>query len=96
MNVCKIRGNVVSTNKSERLNGLKLMVCMQIDFLTGKEIGAPFVAIDTVSAGIGEVVMVVNGSSARQTSYTENKPVDASIIAIIDSIEIEGKIVFRK
>lgn len=96
MNVCKVKGNVVSTNKSEKLNGLKLMVIVQIDMVSGKETGNPLIAIDTVGAGIGEVVMMVGGSSARQTAHTENKPVDAAIIGIIDSIEIEGKIVFRK
>ena len=72
------------------------MVIVQIDLVSGKEIGSPLVAVDTVGSGIGEVVMMVGGSSARQTSYTENKPVDAAIIGIIDSIEIEGNIVFRK
>ena len=52
-------------------------------------------AVDTVGAGEGEVVMLVRGSSARQTAHTENKPVDASIVGIIDSIEYDGKIVFK-
>lgn len=96
MNVCRVKGNVVSTNKSEKLCGLKLMVVIQIEITTGKETGIPIVAIDTVGAGEGEVVMVVGGSSARQTTVTENKPIDAAIIAIIDSIEIDGEVVFRK
>lgn len=96
MNVCRVIGNVVSTNKSDRLKGLKLMVCRQLDILTGKETAVSLIAVDTVGAGEGEVVMVVGGSSSRQTAVTENKPVDASIVAIIDSIEIEGKVVFRK
>lgn len=96
MNVCKVKGNVVSTNKSERLKGMKLLVLRQIDIPTGKETGNMFVAVDTIGAGEGEVVLVVNGSSARQTSHTDSKPVDASIIAIVDSIEIEGNVVFKK
>lgn len=96
MNVCRVKGNVVSTNKSDRLSGMKLMVVVQMDIPTGKETGNTFVAIDTVGAGEGEVVLVVNGSSARQTGHTENKPVDASIVAIIDSIEIDGNLVFKK
>jgi ethanolamine utilization protein EutN len=96
MNVCRVKGNVVSTTKSDKLSGMKLMVVVQMDIMTGKETGNIFVAIDTVGAGDGEVVLVVSGSSARQTSHTENKPVDASIIAIVDSIEIDGKVVFRK
>ncbi len=96
MNVCRVKGNIVSTNKSEKLQGMKLMVVVQLEMDTGKETGIPTVAIDTVGAGEGEVVLVVGGSSARQTPVTENKPVDSAIIAIIDSIEIAGEVVFRK
>lgn len=96
MVVCKVKGNVVSTNKSDKLMGLKLMVVSQFNIITGNEEGAAYIAIDTVGAGEGEMVLVVSGSSSRQTNVTENKPVDAAIIAIVDSIEIEGNIVFRK
>ena len=54
------------------------------------------VAIDAVGAGEGEVVMCVGGSSSRQTALTENKPVDLSIIAIVDSVELKGKKIFEK
>jgi ethanolamine utilization protein EutN/carbon dioxide concentrating mechanism protein CcmL len=67
-----------------------------IELSTFEEKGAPIVAIDTVGAGAGEVVMLCGGSSSRQTPITENKPSDMAIVAIIDSIEIEGKEVFRK
>lgn len=96
MIVCRVKGSVVSTNKTEKLMGFKLLVVTQVNIVTGKEEGPTFVAVDTVGAGEDEVVMVVNGSSARQTQYTENRPVDASIVSIVDSIEVEGKIVFRK
>lgn len=96
MDICKVVGSVVSTNKTEKLNGLKLMVVKKMDIQSGKEDDQTFISIDAVGAGEGEVVMVVKGSSARQTPQTENKPVDAAIIAIIDSIEIEGKVVFKK
>ena len=96
MVVCKVLGNVVSTNKTEKLTGLKLMVVNQINLATGDLEGLTFISVDTVGAGEGEVVLVVNGSSARQTGQTDQKPVDSSIIAIIDSIEIAGEIVFRK
>lgn len=96
MIVCRVKGSVVSTNKSEKLMGMKLMVVVQMDIMTGKETGNPLIAIDTVGSGEGEVVLLVGGSSARQTAVTENKPVDASIIAIIDSIEVNGNTVFRK
>lgn len=96
MVVCRVKGSVVSTNKTDKLQGMKLMVVCQFNIETGKEDGNAYIAIDTVGAGEGEIVMVVSGSSSRQTLQTENKPVDAAIIAIIDSIEIEGRIVFKK
>lgn len=96
MTLCKVKGNIVSTNKTEKLRGFKLLVVTQYNVVTGKEEGSHFVAVDTVGAGEGEVVMVVSGSSARQTQQTESKPVDAAIVAIIDSVEIENKLVFRK
>ena len=96
MQIARVHGNVVSTNKSERLHGLKLLVAVNIDLDTFEEKGAPFVTVDTIGAGEGEVVMCVNGSSARQTPMTDAKPVDNSIVAIIDSIELRGKRIFEK
>jgi microcompartment protein CcmK/EutM len=54
------------------------------------------VAVDSVGAGEGEIVIVVRGSSARQTAELMNVPTDTSIVAIVDSIELHGKIVFKK
>ncbi len=96
MKVSRVIGSVVSTNKSEKLRGVKLMVVREVDILTREQTGIPLVAVDTVGAGVGEEVLVVSGSSSRQTTFTENKPVDLAIIAIIDSIEVEGKLVFKK
>jgi microcompartment protein CcmK/EutM len=96
MIVGRVKGNVVSTNKSETLTGLKLMVIVPIDLDTMSEYGSPVVAIDAVGAGQGEVVMCCSGSSSRQTSFTENKPSDLAIVAIIDSIDLKGKRVFEK
>ena len=91
-----ISGSVVSTNKSETLKGLKLLVVMPLDTETLKEKGSPLVAIDAVGAGEGEVVICVSGSSSRQTAFTDGTPCDLAIIAIIDSIDIHGKRVFEK
>lgn len=96
MQIARVRGNVVSTNKTEKLLGLKLLIVMPIDLSTFEEKGTPIVAIDTVGAGVGEVVMLCSGSSSRQTALTENKPSDMAIVAIIDSIELNGNIIFRK
>ena len=91
-----VKGSVVSTNKSETLQGLKLLVVAPIDLDTMQPKGSPLVAIDAVGAGEGEVVMCCSGSSSRQTSITDGKPSDLAIIAIIDSVELRGDVVFRK
>lgn len=96
MILARVRGNVVSTNKSDKLLGLKLLIVVPIDIESFAEKGAPLVAIDTVGAGEGEVVMCVSGSSSRQTAQTDGKPSDLAIIAIIDSVELRGKLVFKK
>lgn len=96
MQIARVKGKVVSTNKTEKLMGLKLLIVVPIELSTFEEKGQPIVAIDTVGAGAGEVVMLCGGSSSRQTPLTENKPSDMAIVAIIDSIEIDDKIVFRK
>lgn len=92
----KVIGNVVSTTKSELLTGLKLLLIQQIDMLTMKPVGTPVVIADTVGAGVGEVVMVVTGGSARLTEQTIGKPVDAAIIGIIDTVEMDGSMLFQK
>lgn len=96
MQLAIVKGTVVSTNKAETLTGLKLLVVKPIDIETWEEKGAPMVAIDAVGAGEGEVVMLVSGSSSRQTQLTVNKPTDLTIAAIIDSVDIGGKRVFEK
>ena len=96
MILARVRGNVVSTTKSDRLSGLKLLLVVPIDIATFTEKGQPLVAIDAVGAGEGEVVMCVGGSSSRQTALTDAKPVDLSIIAIIDSVELKGEKIFEK
>jgi len=96
MQICRVVGTVVSTNKTEKLSGMKLLLVRAIDLDTFEEKGPLLVSIDTVSAGEGEVVMTVNGSSARQTGITDNKPVDCAIIAIVDHIDACGKRVFDK
>ncbi|MDR0889024.1 MAG: EutN/CcmL family microcompartment protein [Oscillospiraceae bacterium] len=91
-----VKGTVVSSNKAEKLLGLKLLIVKPIDIETWQEKGGLLVAIDAVGAGEGEVVMIVSGSSSRQTVITENKPVDLSIIAIIDSVDVDGQRKFEK
>lgn len=96
MQIAKVIGSVVSSSKSDRLTGLKLLLVRNIDLDTMRESGSPFVAIDAVGAGEGEVVMLCAGSSSRMTEVTKDKPADCTITAIIDSIHIENICVFEK
>jgi ethanolamine utilization protein EutN len=96
MIIGKVIGNVVSTSKAEKLHGKKLLIVQPLDMISLEPTGKPVVTIDTVGSGKGEVVMVVSGSSARQTEVTNGTPVDAAIIGIIDQVEIEGKLTFEK
>ncbi len=94
MIVAKVIGTVVCTQKDPKLEGVKFQVVCPVDFLDGG--GRPLVAVDSVGAGEGEVVLVAQGSSARQTTLTVNTPCDAVICAIVDTVVLEGKEVFRK
>lgn len=96
MYAARIIGNAVCTCKEQKLVGLKLLVVQPISLLTLENEGKPVVAIDAVGAGESEVVLVVGGSSARQTAVTANMPVDATIMAVVDYIDINGKQVFEK
>ncbi len=91
----KVVGTVVSTRKEEELNGLKLLLVRAAD-PKGEASGAYVVAIDAVGAGVGELVLYASGSSARQTRVTKDRPVDATIMAIVDSIEHDGKTTYTK
>ena len=96
MLLARVVGNVVSSRKSERLIGTKLLIIEPVDFKKQKSDGRLMVAIDAVGAGVGEVVLIVQGSSARLTETTKDTPVDATIMAIVDYIELEGKQTFAK
>ncbi|HXW00711.1 MAG TPA: EutN/CcmL family microcompartment protein [Anaerolineae bacterium] len=95
MLIAKVVGSAVATIKDENLKGTKLLVVRETD-VRGEPIGKPLVAIDTVDAGVNDLVLVASGSSARQTSLTKDRPVDAVIMAILDSLEVNGEITFRK
>lgn len=86
----KVIGTVWSTKKDENLVGAKFLIVKQLD-LNFKEKENFVVAVDSVGAGEGEVVLVATGSSSRQTEFTKNKPVDAVIMAIVDKLDIPLK-----
>lgn len=95
MHLAKVVGTVVSTQKEGTLEGLKFLLLEQLD-QDRKATGTSVVAADAVGAGVGELVLYASGSSARMTSLTDKRPVDAVIMAIVDSWEIGGREVYKK
>ena len=93
MFLAKVIGNVVSTQKNARFLGSKLMMIQPYITREGKlvESGSSVVAVDSVGAGEGELVMFTQGSSARLTDTTKDLPVDAVIVGIVDTVEIAGR-----
>jgi microcompartment protein CcmK/EutM len=87
--LAKVLGTVVATEKDAKLRGFKFLV-LGLWGHDNKPAGGSVVAVDAVGAGVGEMVLFASGSSARQTAATDNKPVDAVVMAIVDSWEIEG------
>ena len=95
MLIARVIGTTISTIKDEMLTGRKLLILRQTDE-TGAPYGKPYVAVDTLDAGEGDLVLTAHGSSGRQTTITKNSPVDAVIMAVIDHLEVRGKVTYRK
>ena len=104
MFLARVTGNVVASQKDKTLNGQKLLVVeplnVKYDEASQKpaslgNTGRAIVAIDVVGAGDGQLVLVVQGSSARMTEVTKNLPADAIIVGIVDSAEYAGKTFFK-
>ena len=91
----RVAGTLVASRKDEGLSGQRFLVVRELGS-DGKETGGHVVAVDSVGAGIGEVVLWASGSSARQTETTRDRPCDAVIMAIVDSWEVNGDEVYRK
>jgi microcompartment protein CcmK/EutM len=87
MIIGRIIGNVVATRKDPRLEGAKLLLVRPLT-LTGEDENSYVVALDTVGAGFREKVLVVSGSSARLAEGMKDRPVDAAIVGIIDTVEV--------
>lgn len=95
MFLARVVGTVVATQKDQKLEGGKLLICQQLD-MKGEPKPGYVVAMDAVGAGRGEVVIYAAGSSARLTDRTQGLPVDSAIIAIVDSLEYLGDITYQK
>jgi len=96
MLLARVVGTVVSTHKSEKIEGIKFLLLDKLDVATMQGKDDYVVAMDAVGAGIGEVVFYVTGSSARMTKVTDKKPADASIVAIVDNVEKDGQYIYQK
>ncbi|MDX1740495.1 MAG: EutN/CcmL family microcompartment protein [Rhodothermales bacterium] len=85
----RVAGTVWATRKDDQLVGMKLQIVREVDL--DLELQDRFVvAVDSVGAGVGELVLVAQGSSARQTQLTRDKPVDAVITAIVDKLDLSS------
>ena len=89
MIIARIIGTVVASQKDERLNGKKLLIVRPIN-LDGTDGSGYTVAVDTVGAGFHEKVLIVSGSSARLAEGNKDCPIDAAIIGVIDSYEVDS------
>lgn len=95
MKLARVVGSLVASRKDEGLEGLTFRVLRDLA-IDGTDTGGEVVAVDSVGAGVGEVVLYATGSSARQTQATQNRPCDAIVMAIVDSWEVDGTTAFRK
>jgi ethanolamine utilization protein EutN len=93
--ICRVIGSGVATVKDEHLRGLKLLVVQEAG-TDDQPAGRPFIAVDTVGAGYGEIVLVTTGSSARETERTGGTSVDAAITGIFDSLDVDGRNTYQR
>ncbi len=89
MILARVAGTIVATRKDPRLEGRKLLILKPVS-PEGKEEGSYIVAVDTVGAGSRELVLMVSGSSARMAEGCKDTPVDAAIIGIVDTVDLDG------
>lgn len=89
MKTGKVIGTIWATRKEEKLAGLKLLVIQPVNLLDDQPIEYPIVAADIIGAGVGEKVIYVGGSSARNAAGGSDIPVDATVVGIVDDQEIE-------
>lgn len=91
----RVTGTLVASDKEPTMEGFKFLVVREVD-LDGNDTDSYVVAADGVGAGVGEIVMVASGSSARQTAATKDRPCDAVVMAIVDTWDVGGEVKYRK
>ena len=96
MEIARITGTIVATCKDELVKGFKFFT---LDVLNAEDLsskGLNLVGVDIVDAGVGDIVLVVRGSSARTATGLKNRPIDASIVGVVDEIIMGDEVVFKK
>lgn len=101
MFVAKVTGSIVATEKVGSMRGQKLLVVepYRLESAARNELvttGRTFVAVDSLGAGVGDFVLIVQGSSARFTPETQKLPIDCVVIGIVDSVNVEQRSVYRR
>lgn len=101
MFVAKVTGSLVSTQKVASMKGYKLLIVEPYRVEPGKRksmvtTGRTFVAVDTLGAGVGDFVLLTQGSSARLTPETKNMPIDAVVVGIVDSVHVDQSEVYSR
>jgi ethanolamine utilization protein EutN len=99
MFIGRVVGSMVATTKVASMTGHKLLVVEPYRVADGAKdrlvpTGRSFVVVDALGAGVGEMVLVCQGSSARLTPQTEKLPIDAVIIGLVDTVDVEGTVIF--
>lgn len=95
MHLGRVAGTLVASRKEALMEGMTFLIVRQLD-ADNAETGGYVVAVDAVGAGVGEVVLYASGSSARQTEHTRDRPVDAVVMAIVDSWDVAGEVRYHK
>jgi microcompartment protein CcmK/EutM len=95
MVIGKVVGSVVASQKTVNMDGLPLRIVQRVS-PDGKLTDAYMVAVDAIGAANGEYVLAASGSTARQTTLTDTKPVDAIILAVVDTWQINRQVMYEK
>jgi carbon dioxide concentrating mechanism protein CcmL len=95
MQIAKVRGTVVSTQKDQSLTGVKFLLVQFIDE-EGQPLAEYEIAADSVGAGLNEWVLVSRGSAARKLPGSEHRPLDALVVGIIDTVNLDGRSLYNK
>ncbi|HEY9811133.1 MAG TPA: EutN/CcmL family microcompartment protein [Halomicronema sp.] len=95
MQLARVRGTIVSTQKEPTLRGVKLLLLQLLDE-EGQPLPGYEVAADSVGAGIDEWVLVTRGSAARQSNESGNRPLDALVVGIVDTVSVDNRLLYSK